>query len=338
LSGNTGAGNGYGAFHDFGYNLSSDGTIALGSTSLKNKSAKLSALADNGGPTWTMTLQPGSPAANSGDMTGAPSFDQRGFPRPGAGKPRPDIGALEMQMPTITNEPASQTVVLGTTVNFSVKAAGDAPLSYSWTRNGANLSGTNSTYTISNVTSAAAGSYVAIVSNAVGRTESAPAVLTVVEPLKITNQPASQTVAVGSNAFFSVSAVGDSPLSVQWRSNGVSYAAWTNWTLTLHNVQVSFSADYTARVTNAFGAVTSSVARLTVVSPPSMASGINPSDTNFILSFPTQTGLTYVVEYKDALFTPDWTPLQTNTGTGGSITNLEPATNIPGRFYRVKAQ
>ena len=62
---------------------------------------KLGLLADNGGPTLTMALLPGSPAIDAGNTSLAPDTDQRGFPRP-AGLAA-DIGAFEYGsvMPTI---------------------------------------------------------------------------------------------------------------------------------------------------------------------------------------------------------------------------------------------
>ena len=62
---------------------------------------KLGPLADNGGPTLTMALLPGSPAIDAGNTSLAPTTDQRGFPRP-AGLAA-DIGAFEYGsvMPTI---------------------------------------------------------------------------------------------------------------------------------------------------------------------------------------------------------------------------------------------
>jgi hypothetical protein len=50
----------------------------------------LGPLADNGGPTLTHALQPGSPAINRGDPA-APPLDQRGYSRLGV----PDVGAFE---------------------------------------------------------------------------------------------------------------------------------------------------------------------------------------------------------------------------------------------------
>jgi len=85
-----------GAFQSHGYNLigvdsSSSGFSAPGD--LVGLDPKIGPLADNGGPTLTMALQPGSPAIDAGAAIGAPVTDQRGVPRPqGAGV---DIGAFE---------------------------------------------------------------------------------------------------------------------------------------------------------------------------------------------------------------------------------------------------
>jgi hypothetical protein len=87
---------------DAGHNLSSDASCAFTSSGTMNKTdPKLGPLADNGGPTLTMGLLPGSPAIDAGNTSLAPATDQRGFPRP-AGLAA-DIGAFEYGsvMPTI---------------------------------------------------------------------------------------------------------------------------------------------------------------------------------------------------------------------------------------------
>ena len=58
-----------------------------------NVNAMLGPLADNGGPTFTHALLPGSPAIDAGDDEACPDIDQRGVARPrGAAC---DIGAFE---------------------------------------------------------------------------------------------------------------------------------------------------------------------------------------------------------------------------------------------------
>jgi hypothetical protein len=59
----------------------------------------LGPLANNGGPTWTHALLPGSPAIDAGSGVHCQAFDQRGYDRPvdgnGDGVAGCDIGAFE---------------------------------------------------------------------------------------------------------------------------------------------------------------------------------------------------------------------------------------------------
>ncbi len=98
-----------------GHNLDSDGTSGLVNgangdlvgTQASPIDSKLGPLQNNGGPTLTMALLPGSPALNVGscvDANGSPVLvDQRGLPRPQGGGC--DIGAYEFQPLTLTCPP-----------------------------------------------------------------------------------------------------------------------------------------------------------------------------------------------------------------------------------------
>ena len=89
---------GAGGLQSMGYNIvgnNADAVIGSQPTDqIGNPAAPidplLGPLADNGGPTLTHALQPGSPAINRGDP-GAPPQDQRGYGRLGV----PDVGAFE---------------------------------------------------------------------------------------------------------------------------------------------------------------------------------------------------------------------------------------------------
>ncbi len=83
-------------------------------------------------------------------------------------------------------------------------------------------------------------------------------------PPQITAQPASLITTQGFTASFSVTATGSEPLAYQWLFNDAPLANKTNATLTLYFVATNQAGDYRFVVTNAFGAVTSSVATLTV--------------------------------------------------------------------------
>ena len=96
-----------GAVISNGHNLLGIATEATGFTGTGDQTGAnpmLAPLADNGGPTQTMALTPGSPAIDAGVAAGA-SFDQRGRPRtyndPGvanaASSDGTDIGAFELQ-------------------------------------------------------------------------------------------------------------------------------------------------------------------------------------------------------------------------------------------------
>ena len=83
--------------------------------------------------------------------------------------------------PTITTQPANQTVTLGQTAAFSVTATGTAPLSYQWQKNSTNILGaTLVSYTTPATVSGDNGAkFDVIVSNTVGSQTSAMATLTV---------------------------------------------------------------------------------------------------------------------------------------------------------------
>jgi alpha-tubulin suppressor-like RCC1 family protein len=83
--------------------------------------------------------------------------------------------------PVITAQPVGQSVVAGSSVTLTVVAAGDAPLSYQWRKEGEVLSGaTLATFTRSDVTLAHAGAYTVWVTNAVGSVVSETASVNVV--------------------------------------------------------------------------------------------------------------------------------------------------------------
>jgi hypothetical protein len=88
-------------------------------------------------------------------------------------------------------QPASQTVLAGTDVTFSVGVFGPAPLAYQWTFRGTNLAGaTKATLTLTNVRLFDSGWYAVVATNNFGSVSSSNALLTVL-PVLVTTQPAS---------------------------------------------------------------------------------------------------------------------------------------------------
>jgi hypothetical protein len=189
--------------------------------------------------------------------------------------------------PSITTQPASQTLTAGQTATFTVVAGGTAPLSYQWQKNGVNLVGaTAASYTTPATTTTDSGStFAVVVSNTAGTATSARATLTVnaaaVAPT-ITTQPASQTVTAGQTATFTVVAGGTAPLSYQWQKNGANIAGATAANYTTPATATSDSGStFRVVVNNTAGTVTSAAASLTVNPAPVPGIQLSSSSINF---------------------------------------------------------
>src|SRR5207247_6763331 len=128
---------------------------------------------------------------------------------------------------------------------------GTAPLGFQWKFNGANLSGaTNQALSLNNVQPSQAGSYSVRISNSYGSAQSSAAQLTVNVAALITNQPMSQETVAGATVTFDVGASGTAPINFQWRYNGTPMVGATNSTLTLANVDIGNSGDYSVIASN----------------------------------------------------------------------------------------
>src|SRR2546427_694071 len=89
--------------------------------------------------------------------------------------------SINSAAPSITLQPANQSVTAGQTATFTVAATGTAPLSYQWRKNGTAVAGaTSSTYAMPSTTSSDNGSkFSVVVSNRAGSVTSTAATLTV---------------------------------------------------------------------------------------------------------------------------------------------------------------
>src|SRR5687768_4034742 len=83
-------------------------------------------------------------------------------------------------------------------------------------------------------------------------------------PPSIISQPGNQSLSSGANTTFEVEAAGAQPLFYQWQLNATNLLQRTNAILTLTNLHIFQSGEYRVIVTNAFGSVTSAVARLAI--------------------------------------------------------------------------
>src|SRR6266481_3560246 len=182
--------------------------------------------------------------------------------------------------PSITTQPASQTVTAGQSAIFTVGGTGTLPLSYQWRKNSTNITGaTSSSYTTPATTTADNNStFDVVVSNAAGSVTSNAATLTVnpaaVAP-SITRQPTGQTATAGQSATFTVGATGTAPLSYQWQKNSTNITGATSSSYTTPaTTTADNNSTFDVVVSNAAGSVTSNAATL-MVNPPSSISIIN---------------------------------------------------------------
>lgn len=182
--------------------------------------------------------------------------------------------ALLPSAPEIQLQPQSQSVHLGSSVNFLVGATGSPTPAYQWyfTGTGAIHGATNSDLQLDGIQSSKAGGYSVVVTNIYGSVTSQVATLAVEDPY-LNGGPGSQWANAGETVRLSVDVEGTPPLSYQWFKDGgrlndagrISGAETT--VLTLTNICGDDRGDYLIVVTNNFGAVTSEVATVFVVDP-----------------------------------------------------------------------
>ncbi|MEN9636978.1 MAG: hypothetical protein RL077_5382 [Verrucomicrobiota bacterium] len=189
-------------------------------------------------------------------------------------------GLTPINAPAVATPPAAMSVNPGQAGVVSVAATGTAPLTYQWRKDGTNIAGaTSASYNIASAATADGGSYSVVVTNAYGTVTSTAAAVTVTTaniPASIANQPVSLTRNVGDNASFVVAAFGSSPVTYQWRKDGVAIAGATTNSLALTSVTVASAGTYTVVVTSGTGAtvttVTSTAAVLAVNTAPAITS------------------------------------------------------------------
>ncbi len=182
--------------------------------------------------------------------------------------------------PTITTDPASQTVYTGTETIFSVSATSNAPLTYQWKKDGSPIGGaTSATYTIASTQENDAADYTVTVTNIAGSATSAAATLTV-NPASlpvITAQPVSATILLGQSIQFTVATTGEPAPTYQWQIKPAGFTEWgtfsdSDWfsgtTSDTFTIDPSYSFmngdQYRVVVTNVVGQVISDAVNLAV--------------------------------------------------------------------------
>jgi hypothetical protein len=231
--------------------------------------------------------------------------------------------------PVITAQPANATVTVGQPATFTVAAAGTAPLSYQWTKNGMSVGTNSATYTTAATTSSDNGAKIQVtVSNSKGSAPSSVVTLTVdaasTKP-SITTQPANVTVTVGQTATFTVVATGAAPLTYQWTKNGTNVGTNSATYTTAATTSADNGAQIKVTVSNSAGSTPSSTVTLTV-----NAASTKPTITTQPVSVTVTVGQTAtftVAATGAAPLTYQWTKNGTNVGTNSATYTTAAATS-----------
>ncbi|HZZ59458.1 MAG TPA: immunoglobulin domain-containing protein [Opitutaceae bacterium] len=174
--------------------------------------------------------------------------------------------------PAFVSSPASQAVPYGQYFSLGFQVRGSQPITYQWYLNGVQINGaTGSSFGVESATSANAGNYTVVATNAAGSTISAAATVTVGSVIAptITAEPISLAVAGNQVASLNVAVVGSSPLTYQWSLNGVALPGQTQSSLNIYGFSGANAGTYTVTVANSQGSVTSAPASLSLQAPAS---------------------------------------------------------------------
>lgn len=156
-------------------------------------------------PTYIADFEIGTQSQSDNDYWDGAINDVRLYNRALSPTDVASLFALEADIPAITAQPQSRSILFGGTATFNVAATAQNPLNYQWQFNGANINGaTNTSLVLTNLQYAGAGVYCVVISNAFSGVASSNATLAV-------SQPAAQLVSTGptrTNGAFGLSISG----------------------------------------------------------------------------------------------------------------------------------
>ena len=231
----------------------------------------------------------------------------------------------------IVVQPTSQVVLAGSNAVITADVtvtAGEVITGYSWqmSTNGLNpfvTVGTSTNLTLTNVQPSAAGYYFVRVSYLTGSTPSTAVstavTITVQDAARIITQPQGLIRPTGTNATFTVTALGSPTPAFQWRYNGTNLAnggrisGANGATLTIAGLLTTDSGNYNVVVTNLYSAATSQVATLTVLIPPAI--NVGPQNLQLLVG----SNATFSGSFGGSALTYRWRKGGTNLVNGGRI-------------------
>ncbi len=239
--------------------------------------------------------------------------------------------------PWISIPPSNTLAAIGGNLVLCVAGDGAPSPGYQWFYQGTPLTNdtriagaTSNVLVIANAQPADAGNYWVVLANSGGAVTSSVAAVELGLGPNIELQPTSLIGVVGGGAQFSVQATGAEPLTYQWYQNTTALVddarrtGATTTNLIITNLVTGDTGNYTLRLVNAYGSVTSAVANLTVFTPPAIST--QPRGYSVPIGLPvTLAGAasgTAPLRYQWQL---DGVPVVNATNAGLTISNLAAA-------------
>ncbi|MBO1316847.1 immunoglobulin domain-containing protein [Acanthopleuribacter pedis] len=169
---------------------------------------------------------------------------------------------------TIDLQPQNASGCEGQSASFSVSASGDGSITYQWRRNGSPLAGqTSSTLNLTGLAQGDEGSYDCQITSNCGTITSTAATLTVAALPTVTTHPSAEPGGYCEGGTLSLTVAGntESSLSYQWLRGGSPIAGQTSATLTINGLSAGDAGDYSCRLTDSCGQVTSNATTVTLI-------------------------------------------------------------------------
>ncbi len=331
---------------------SGSGTLTLsgangysGGTTVSNGTLNVANLTGSGTGSGLVTAQSGGSLGGTGIITGPVTVNSGGTLSPG------DTGIGQLRISNALTLAAGSTTAMELNKSTGTNAAvmGLTSVSYGGTLTITNLGGALAAGDSFKLFDAASysGSFAAIVPAVPGdgllwdtSTLASDGTLRVVTAcgVSILSQPVGRAAVAGSTVSFSVMAHTTTGVTnYQWQFTGSPIPGTTNKLFVLNSVQATNFGAYAVVVGNGLCSIPSQTAQLTqAVRPSFFPSRLN--GTTITMSFPTEFGPTYAVEYKETLADADWNLLNTLNGTGNTEMVTDTTANSVTRFYRIRVQ
>jgi alpha-tubulin suppressor-like RCC1 family protein len=182
-----------------------------------------------------------------------------------------NLAVVETGPPRFVRQPTDLTVHAGSQAILSLRLAGTHPLAGQWLHDDSPVADATSCFLLlTNVQSGDGGQYVFTATNSLGRTNSQPAHVTVLNSPFVATPPSRKSVPPGQTLCLQVNPFGVPSFNYRWQLNGVDLqddgriSGTTSSNLCVDALTYGDIGSYSVVVGNAFGFVTNLMAQVTV--------------------------------------------------------------------------